>query len=122
MRGLVAAFLIASLGALMAAETAAADEDQNVQELLRMCESAADLEYGICLGVLRGVSGVMAVNCDLFRRGMVERPLAAGEFPNVSYGAMRQAFINWAQANPQSWSTRGETGVIWALELAFPCQ
>jgi len=39
-----------------------------------------------------------------------------------SHGAMIQAFINWAEKNPQQWATGKTAGVMLALQESWPCR
>jgi hypothetical protein len=39
-----------------------------------------------------------------------------------SHGAMIQAFINWAEKNPQKWDMNKTAGVITALQETWPCK
>lgn len=40
----------------------------------------------------------------------------------VSYGAAKQTFTNWAQKHPEKWNLDRMYGVIWALQEAYPCK
>ena len=39
-----------------------------------------------------------------------------------SYGAMVQAFVNWAEQNPRDWETNRIVGVMTALRANWPCK
>jgi hypothetical protein len=39
----------------------------------------------------------------------------------ATYGAARQAFVNWAEKHPEQWSKPMIVGVIEALNETWPC-
>ena len=46
--------------------------------------------------------------------------LSAARAPSV--GAGSQAFVNWADANPEKWGFEFADGLILATSEAFPCE
>jgi hypothetical protein len=115
--------LLPSIFVLMACATSsfAQDPAQDVQTMLNDCESDKAFGYAACLGTVRGTSAVMQLNCSLYRDGAGTVTALAADSSEATYGAMVQAFINWARANPAKWGTRGEVGIITALRETFPC-
>lgn len=114
--------LLPSIFVLMACATSSlAQEKQDVQTLLNDCESTESLAFGLCVGTVRGIATVMQFNCSFYRDGSSPLNTLAADSAEASYGAMKQAFINWARANPSKWSMRGELGLITALRETFPC-
>lgn len=96
-------------------------EDGDVQQHLKFCKSDDAFESGICLGMVEGVAGVMSSNCYAFRKGRLSNPKLAADLGGVSFGAMKQTFINWAEDNPQEWGRLGPVGMIIAFGQTFPC-
>jgi hypothetical protein len=39
-----------------------------------------------------------------------------------TYGALKQAFVNWAEKHPEKWTEFADLGVIIALRETWPCQ
>lgn len=115
--------LLPSIFVLVACATSsfAQENPQDVQQLLNDCESNQDLRFGLCLGTIRGAAAVMQLNCSFYRDGANTVTTLAADPSDATYGAMKQAFINWARANPAEWGRRGELGMIDALRETFPC-
>ncbi|MES2550064.1 MAG: Rap1a/Tai family immunity protein [Pseudomonadota bacterium] len=115
--------LLPSIFVFMACATSSFAQElrQDVQKLLNDCESDEAFAYGACLGMARGTAAVMQFNCSLYQDGTSTITFFAADSSNATYGAMIQAFINWARANPSEWGTRGELGMITALRETFPC-
>jgi hypothetical protein len=93
----------------------------NIQDLLDDCESADNLDFGICIGVMKGVSAVTDLNCTAIRKG-AKADIWAADTIGVTFGAMQQSFINWAKANPNLWGYDGAWGATVAISSTFPCR
>jgi hypothetical protein len=113
--------VIATIWAGVPGVVSAEDASNDIQELLFDCESADSLDFGICIGVMKGVSGVADLNCEALRKG-ARADIWAAETDDVTFGAMKQAFINWAKANPDMWSYDGSWGATVAISNTFPCR
>jgi hypothetical protein len=101
---------------------AASDETAgyDVQSLYRRCKMPeASPELGICIGFISGVGAMM--NTLGVVRHQVPGVANFAICGNPSYGAMVQAFLNWAEKNPREWGKKQEIGVATALGLAWPC-
>ena len=108
-------------GLALMAGSATAQRTNTVQELLRDCEAVGTQRATYCLGLVSGIGWILRLNCDSREVGWKPNPmLSAGGAPTL--GAAKQAFMNWARANPQEWSTDAVAGVVLALREAFPCQ
>ncbi len=103
-----------------------------VGDVLGICRSAAavpgqvnTMPEGYCLGVVAGTLQTLLTACATARDEGAEVPFALtmarppGEYP--SYAAT-QAFVNWAEDNPDNWDMPFTLAVIVALPLAFPCR
>ncbi len=93
---------------------------ETVQDFMTACN---DQEMGeaMCLGMLTGAGIVLKLNGDP-KANTEGRPgfrICADEF--VSAAQMKQAFINWAKANPKHWQMAGAYGMIFALTEVWPC-
>jgi len=92
-----------------------------VQELYQECrtgatdavnaETAVSIahNFGLCAGYIAGIGDMLAYT---------------GRCPalnGATYGAMVQAFENWAPAHPQEWTKQQAEGVVAALSSAWSC-
>jgi hypothetical protein len=110
----VAAF---ALGLLRPTVAGALGEFQSVQALLDMCKSStASVQSAACVGYIAGIGDMMQMlGVDKEQDGT----FAICAKP--SYGAMVQAYINWAEANPKEWGTNRLFGVMLALKQNWTC-
>jgi hypothetical protein len=97
--------------------------EDNVQRLLNFCKAEeGDFRKVLCAGYISGVGDLMHINGVVFRRArdasvtLDDRMCAA-----PSRGAQVQAFVNWAEAHPQTWQSPSIFGVVTALSEAWPC-
>jgi hypothetical protein len=96
---------------MSAAQAVPAAEDNivTVQDLYQECRASDTVkdafEHGLCTGYIAGVGDMYLASCG--------HP--------ITYGAMVQAFENWAPAHPQDWSKPQAAGVIAALSSVWPC-
>jgi hypothetical protein len=99
-----------------------------VQELYQQCKSHNGPGEVMCLGFIAGsvaqmeIIAIAAEHMDaptdrLFLLG--ETKFCSGQ--GTSLGAMRQAFINWAEKHPEKWSMYNGYGVNAALRETWPC-
>lgn len=72
-----------------------------------------------CIGLVRGISDVSALLCHNLRTTMTVSAEAA-DVVGVSFLAMWQAMLNYAQENPRLWEF-GTGGLIYGLSTEFPC-
>ncbi|WP_425351671.1 Rap1a/Tai family immunity protein [Mesorhizobium helmanticense] len=113
------AFIVAGLFS-----PSAVAEDLNVQRLLAQCNSTAVQDWWYCLGYVGATSDVMMLNgvaLNVNPSSSALKDLAICPPTAVSYGASRQAFINWAQKHPENWSASMGVGVVLALREVWPC-
>jgi Rap1a immunity proteins len=113
-------FIAAAILAFGLSSTTAAPLDTTVQGLYRQCKSqAADpleskFQEALCATYIAGVGDTLqaqgAGGAKIF--SICAKP---------SYGAMVQAFVNWAEANPREWGKNRLFGVIAALSKNWPC-
>ena len=98
--------------------------EQNTQALYRMCRNEHDPNFALCLGYISGISDIMGAMGDYNKQKHI-KDLGSWSFcaqqPILSYGAIVQTFVNWAQAHPERWSENQMLGVIFALREKFPC-
>jgi hypothetical protein len=96
-----------------------AQDPTTVEFLYKACktEVAANLPR-FCLGYVLGVGQLMAVNAE-FGSNFAMCAVPKGQTP--AGGAMIQAFLNWAEKHPESWSQRHLYGVALALRETWPC-
>jgi hypothetical protein len=101
--------------------------DYTTQDLLQDCQGYnGPSGISFCLGYLMGTSGQMVYMHSL-RLDTV--PVHEGVGTTVSAcreeataGAMKQAFINWAEKSPQAWKYSANDGVMLALHVTWPCR
>jgi hypothetical protein len=98
--------------------------DYTTQDLLGDCRGRSDL---FCLGYLAGASGILfqmhdngvdTVPTKQENVRLIVSACAAG----ATFGAMRQAFINWAEKNPREWGFSASNGAMLALQATWPCR
>lgn len=91
------------------AQRTADNNTVTVQDLYQECRAtgagAEAFKLGLCTGYIAGVGDMYLASC---RRV-------------ISYGAMVQAFENWAPAHPQDWSKPQAEGVMAALSSVWSC-
>jgi len=96
---------------------------KTVQDGLIQCRAALAMQdtlgSGICMGVADGVMSTLKLNCGSVGRGY--NPLIKAEIP-PSIGSAVQAFVNWAERNPQDWGQMFAVGMASALIETFPCE
>lgn len=94
-----------------------------VQGLLSSCTSSLDFAQGFCFGYIAAVAQRMewewVVNHPHFDPELTRRVVR--ECVDITGGAERQAFINWARAHPEYWSKFPFAGVRAALLATWPC-
>ena len=111
--------------ALALAEPAYAQEKQytTVQSYLLYCKSYlngnATFDQGLCMGAIEASLGYLAALCAFGPEGT--RQLGANIPTTMSYGALIQTYINWAEANPNLWAENVGVGMASAFRLNFPC-
>ena len=102
-----------------------AHADDTVRDLLQRCESQLPTEQALCVGYIAGIGAVTQTNGTMYQRGgpQVKDALKwISTCDNGPSGAMRQAFVNWAHANPERWELPASAGVMFALWQVWPCQ
>jgi hypothetical protein len=106
-----------ALGLLRPTVAGALGELQSVQSLLDACKSStASVQYAACVGYIAGVGDMMQMlGVDK------EQHTLFAICAKPSYGAMVQAYINWAEANPKEWGENRLFGVMLALGENWAC-
>lgn len=97
-------------------------EGDTVQSLLEDCNSTAAERRLYCLGMVGGVSGVMNSNCMMLETGNPSAPQLAASTGKITFGALEQAFKNWAAAHPEGWGYGATVGLMLSMRETFPCQ
>lgn len=100
-------------------KAAPAPDPTTVRFLYQTCkdETAANGQR-FCLGYILGVGQLMAVNADYGDNfALCSKP--KGTVPTGR--EMIQAFVNWAEKHPESWTQRNVYGVALALRENWPC-
>jgi hypothetical protein len=97
----------------------------NIQELYEMCkESTGSPPQTFCLGYIGGVGEFMQLN------GSIKSSLSDAQWSAIAnlairdhptYGAMVQAFMNWAAEHPEKWGMGRAAATVIALRDAWPC-
>lgn len=124
-------FKIVAIILLLVACGAAARGDSpkpTVQMLLKACTSPAGSGYmGFCNGMVKGVGDTLLLIASARKvmkdeqDGKLLARFAMCTDAPVSYGAMEQAFVNWAKAHPESWNQPMSVGLTAALNGTWPC-
>lgn len=98
---------------LLAAPAKAAELDYTAVELLDMCKSPYDTDYGYCAGYVLAISNVMSTSTLAGYR-------ACGQAPVKSQQLM-EIYIRYAETTPGAKSKDAMTSVAAAISSAFPC-
>jgi hypothetical protein len=109
------------------------ESKQDVQQLYRQCKTPAkDVERTFCVAFISGVAEQMIATGKLAAKQREEGNLANDKdrallsflsaCPKASFGAMVQAFINWAERHPEEWSSPRQLGVMQVLRETWPCK
>jgi hypothetical protein len=97
---------------------AGGDGPSTVGDFVRACkDNSTTRDFNYCLGVGLGVATVLSYNHDVTPNSYL--CMKADGF--VSNDQIRQAFLNWATANPKNWQDPGANGFITALAITWPC-
>ena len=91
-----------------------------------------DAEGTFCVAFISGVAEQMIATGVVFRQRRAEGGFLDGDdrldmsflsaCTKASFGAMVQAFINWAEKHPEKWSTSRQLGVMASLRETWPCE
>lgn len=128
-----ATLFAASLALAVSQSMVIAQEDDgwSVQAMLYACEDAQAIvagksdrsfraihDAGRCLGFMRGLGVMLAYNCSSKEMGY--SPFYQAAVP-PALGAVIQAYVNWARANPEMWGEQAQDGALLAIMDTFPC-
>jgi len=111
----------ALMGLIVSAAQALPAGDSNfvtVQELYEECRATGVGSADAAIAAARNAL------CGGYIAGVGDTLVHTGGCPaliGASYGAMVQAFKNWAPAHPQDWSKQQVEGVIAALSTVWSC-
>lgn len=102
---------------LLLSMRAGAAETLSVQEFYEHCQR----DEGFCLGYVGGTLDALSVISAVPGAPHLYKLCANISKSNVTYGAAKQAFMNWAPRHPELWSSGLGVGVILALQETWPC-
>jgi hypothetical protein len=114
--------------AIVGSPISALPADYTTQDLLQDCRGRnGSSASSFCLGYMAGAAGVLL---DLHDGGTDTVPtkqenvrlVVSACTGDVTYGAMRQAFINWAEKHPREWQFSASNGAKLALQETWPCR
>lgn len=89
-----------------------------VQELMPHCNPQIITNYSAyCSGMALGIIAVLALN-----KSSKNNRLRACRDGFVSNGQVKQAFVNWANQNPQHWQIQAVEGMIISTATTWPCK
>ncbi len=121
--------VLAALLLLPPLPAAAQGAVSTVQDVLGGCAVAANargaskagsLSAAFCMGLSAGVAQILSFNCEKAAQGFNSHPQLRAANP-PSRAAAAQAFVDWANANPDKWDWHFSLGMVSALTEAFPC-
>jgi hypothetical protein len=106
---------------------------QTVQHLRDQCsDHANEVEHVTCLGYISGAADMMVMASNVLEFSKTNLPGNPGVIAminslaicakDVSYGAMRQAFYNFATAHPEDWNHPAMDTLLAALRDKWPCR
>ncbi|MER9171214.1 hypothetical protein NKI12_28575 [Mesorhizobium australicum] len=121
-----AALLTLFLGYANMPPAAAADIDPNsVEYLLSQCSATSAIEVAGCRNYIAGVADMVGFTHEVMKMENLESAVLTTYCPGeegLSYGAMSQAFVNWAKKHPETWQKPKFGGAIDALVETWPCR
>lgn len=105
----------------------------SIQYLRDSCKDIASGTHLYCIGYIKGVGQMMAMNALMGRFSSKDGPTAKNYFKRAglcaanidvvpSPGAMIQAFLNWSEGHPDRWGDNSQVGVMTALSATWPCR
>jgi Rap1a immunity proteins len=111
---------------LICGGSAGADDAANVGTLLRICAATDGLSGIWCTEYIAGVGEMMFENgfvkyAHLEDAAMASEQAACSSDSFISHGAMKQAFMNWANQHPEHWNIIQSFGVMVAIRTTWPC-
>ena len=98
-------------GAVLSAPAAADEVSTNIGETLKWCMAESTAKE--CYSYFSGVADVMRFNCSLGRHPAIAQ--------TTSNRAIGQAFIDWANDNPQLWPRPMTSDVYVLFDRLFVC-
>ncbi len=106
-----------------------------VQDLYQKCTNTSPkqlFDEASCMGYVAGIGDLLGYYGTVWsrhksnddelskaRRVILRTAAICG---NPTYGAMEQAFLNWAKNNPEKWNWSQAGGVASALRERWPCK
>jgi hypothetical protein len=123
MRPLRAPLMAMTLAAVAGLSISALAGSYTTQDLLNDCHGQ---NKSFCLGYLAGAAGILF---EMHDNGVDTVPtkqenvrvVVSACAVGITFGAMRQAFINWAEKNPRDWGFSANNGAMLALQATWPC-
>ncbi len=108
-------------------------EMNSIQALRFSCrQPERSVGYSVCLGFVAGMSQSMQLNGRTLDRisptdtaameYLANTGLCTSETPFPTESAGVQAFLSWADRNPDKWNSNASVGVTKALVEIWPCQ
>ena len=116
-------FTAAALLACGISSAHAASLDMTVQGLYQLCKSdnsnplIKNTDTIHCYAYISGIADLLVV-----QGAGGAKIMSICAKPTPSYGAMVQAFVNWASAHPEEWGKPRVSGVLAALSKSWPCR
>jgi len=116
-----------AFAALAGSPISALPADYTTQDLLQDCRGRnGSSGNSFCLGFMAGAAGILS---DLHDQDTDTVPTKQGNVrlvvsactEGVTYGAMKQAFVNWAEKHPREWQFSADNGAKLALQETWPC-
>src|SRR5580704_9505393 len=99
------------------AQTPSVDPSQKVQGLYDNCKnSLGSDDRTFCYAYISGIGDQLS----WMGESHAQHPDIAAICGHPSYGAMTQAFINFAEQNPKAWDWPRIVGVVAALQVNWP--
>lgn len=95
------------------------------EEMLRLCTGEVsdldkDIQSLVCTFRLQGVAEMMVKNCSSMELGYTPvQELSSNKPPSIR--ALRQAFINYMEDNPEEWGRPWFDVAALATSETFPC-
>lgn len=101
-------------------------KDYTAEAMLELCRgnasgTAKELQSMICTFRLQGITNILILNCGSINDGFSPAPNLTAGFP-PSKGAVRQAYKNFMEENPELWGKYWSDIAALAISTTFPCE
>jgi len=92
---------------------------KTVQDLYNACKGPGSQSF--CIGYIMASYDALEVMGEVGAQTDGGSKLGICNDPKISYGAIKQVFIRWAEKNPQNWTMHQFAGLMTMFMEIWPC-